>query len=173
MKKIGLLSDTHSFYHPRIRGFFEDVDEIWHAGDIGDPRIAVKLGKLKPFRAVSGNIDEQEIRALYPRDLVFSCEKVKVYMTHIGGYPGRYDRHAMEVILKEKPALFICGHSHILKVIYDEKNRMLCMNPGAAGKFGMHRSITLLRFLIDGDRIRDLEVMDIPRRNTNIWQDMQ
>ena len=163
MIHIGLLSDSHSYIHPRTYDFFSHCDEIWHAGDIGNFQSAEELRKFKPFRAVYGNIDGNELRLLYPLNQVFLVEKVKVVMTHIGGTPSRYEKPAMELIRNEKPKLFITGHSHILKVMFDKKNDLLFMNPGAAGKYGFHKSITLLRFVIDGDQIKDLEILDIPR----------
>ncbi|MCX6251525.1 MAG: metallophosphoesterase family protein [Bacteroidetes bacterium] len=163
MKSIGLLSDTHSFLHPKLFEFFQDCGEIWHAGDIGKLDTAEKLNQFKPLTAVFGNIDGREIRNLYPQTLVFTCEKVKVLMMHIGGYPGHYDHQAVNLIREEKPKLFICGHSHILRVMYDKKYGMLVINPGAAGNYGDHRSLTMVRFIIEGEQIRDLEVLDIPR----------
>ena len=165
MKKIGLLSDTHSYLHSRTFDFFKDCDEIWHAGDLGNLSIAGKLNQFKPLRAVYGNIDGQDVRGVYPSELVFMCEGEKVVMTHIGGYPGHYDRHASSLIRQQRPKLFVCGHSHILRVMYDKTYGMLCINPGAAGKYGLHKSITTVRFIIDRDVIRDLEVLDIPRAN--------
>jgi len=164
MKRIGLISDTHGYLHPGIAEFFSNVDEIWHCGDIGTLETAEKLEKMKKFRAVYGNIDGQDIRRQYPEWLSFSCEDVKVLMTHIGGYPGRYDARALQRILEDKPRLFLCGHSHILKVIYDKKHELLHINPGAAGKFGSHHLITFVRFVIDGDNIRNLEISENPRR---------
>jgi putative phosphoesterase len=163
MLKIGILSDTHGFVHPRVLDFFSGVDEIWHAGDMGDILIANQLKELKPLRAVYGNIDGQDVRIEHPLVQIFSIEQVKVLMTHIGGYPGRYDPRARLLIEQEKPKLFICGHSHILKVMYDKKYNLLHINPGAAGKYGIHKSITAVRFIIDRDNMRDLEVLDIPR----------
>ena len=163
MLRIGLLSDTHSYLHPKIFEFFRECDEIWHAGDIGTIEISGKISSFKPVKAVYGNIDGQDIRIVYPKEIIFFSEKVKVVMTHIGGYPGRYEKSALNLILNEKPQLFITGHSHILKVMYDKKYQLLFINPGAAGKFGFHRSITLVRFVIDGKQIKDLEVLDIPR----------
>lgn len=163
MRRIGLLSDTHSYLHPKIFGFFHGCDEIWHAGDIGTIAIAGKLSSFKPLKAVYGNIDGQDIRIIYPKELIFFSEKVKVVMTHIGGYPGHYEKSALGLILNEKPKLFITGHSHILKVIYDKKYKLLFINPGAAGKSGFHRSITLVRFVIEGEQIKDMEILDIPR----------
>ena len=163
MIRIGLLSDTHSYLHQKIFDFFKNCDEIWHAGDIGNIELAEKLNSFKPLKAVYGNIDGQDIRGMYPRDLIFYTEKVKVMMTHIGGYPGRYERSAIPLIIKERPKLFITGHSHILKVMFDKKYQHLFINPGAAGKYGVHKSITMVRFVIEGDLIKDLEVLDIPR----------
>ena len=163
MIKIGILSDTHGFVHPRILDFFGMVDEIWHAGDMGNIGIARQLSGIKPLRAVYGNIDGQDVRIEYPEVQNFLTEQVKVFMTHIGGYPGHYDIRARLLVEQEKPMLFVCGHSHILKVMYDKKYGMLHINPGAAGRYGIHKSITAVRLIIDGNDMRDLEVMDIPR----------
>jgi putative phosphoesterase len=163
MTKIGLLSDTHGFIHPRCFEFFRDCDEIWHAGDIGNIKVADELHEFKPLRAVYGNIDGQDVRSVYKEFLVFTIEKIKVVLIHIGGYPGHYSKLALELIVKERPALFISGHSHILKVIFDQKYNCLHMNPGAAGKYGIHRSITMIRFVIDNDQMKDLEVLDRKR----------
>ena len=163
MHRIGLLSDTHGSINPRILDFFSACDEIWHAGDIGNLDTADKLAAFKPFKAVYGNIDGIELRTSYPLSQVFMCEKVKVMITHIGGYPGRYEKDAKKLIEIEKPGLFICGHSHILKVIYDKKYELLHMNPGAAGNSGFHHVVTCLRFVIDGKDIRDLEVFEKQR----------
>jgi len=163
MMKIGIISDTHGYVHPRIPEFFSGVDEIWHAGDIGSLAVADQLSKLKPFRAVHGNIDGGEIRHEYPGILSFRAEDVKVLMTHIGEFRGRYDAMVRQLIGEEKPLLFVCGHSHILKVKYDEKLGLLHVNPGAAGKSGIHKSITAIRMVIEGNNMRDLEVLDIPR----------
>ena len=164
MKKIGILSDTHGFIHPHVLEFFSTADEIWHAGDIGDLRVARDLMKIKPLKAVHGNIDGHEIRLEFPERQLFRIEEVKVLMVHIGGYPGRYDRHALQMIEQERPGLFICGHSHILKVMYDKKHELLHVNPGSAGKYGLHNSITAVRLIMDGGNMRDLEVLDIPRK---------
>jgi len=163
MKKIGLLSDTHTYLHPRIFEFLKDCDEIWHAGDIGNLETINKLARFKPVKAVYGNIDGQSVRASHPEVQSFYCEEVKVLMIHIGGYPGRYSKRAKQLIEKEKPGLFISGHSHILKVMPDAKYDLLHMNPGAAGKFGLHQKITFLRFVIEGKNIRDLEVAEMDR----------
>lgn len=163
MKRIGLLSDTHGFIPERLFPFFENVDEIWHAGDLGTIELADTLADFKPFKAVYGNIDGQDIRVVYPMHQRFMCEEVDVWMTHIGGYPGRYERYVKPEIYRNPPGLFISGHSHILKVIYDKKLDFLHMNPGAAGYKGFHKKCTALRFVIDGKNIRDLEVWEMDR----------
>ena len=163
MKRIGLLSDTHYFLHDRLYHFFENVEEIWHAGDFGDIDTADKLAGFKTLRGVYGNIDGQDVRATYPIHQRFICEKVDVWMTHIGGYPGRYDRRIREELLANPPKLFISGHSHILKVIYDKKLNLLHINPGAAGLRGFHKVSTAVRFIIDGEDIRDLEVWEMKK----------
>ena len=163
MKKIGLLSDTHSYLHPKIFEYLIDCDEIWHAGDIGNVSVIDELAKFKPIRAVYGNIDGQEIRRIYPKNQRFTCEEVDVWITHIGGYPNRYSSDVRESIKKNPPKLFISGHSHILKVMYDKKLDLLHMNPGAAGKYGIHKLITMLRFNINGKEIKNLEVIELPK----------
>ncbi len=163
MKRIGLLSDTHGFLHPRVFDFFVPCDEIWHAGDIGNMTVADQLEQFKPFKAVYGNIDDHQIRTRYPEQLLFNCESVKVFITHIGGYPGRYASGIEERIKKEQPKLFISGHSHILKVMPDHKNGLLHINPGAAGKYGIHKVITLVRFSIIDHQIENLEINEIER----------
>lgn len=164
MKKIGLLSDTHSYLDPKILKHFEDCDEIWHAGDFGDEQVSKALSDFKKFRGVFGNIDGREIRVLHPQDLIFDCEGVKVFITHIGGYPGNYFPEAAKKIAEHKPDLFICGHSHILKVMPDKKNNLLHMNPGAAGKHGFHKIRTILRFNIHEGKISDLEAIELGLR---------
>ena len=149
MKLIGLLSDTHGFIHDRIYTFFEKVDEIWHAGDFGNIETADELAEFKPLKGVYGNIDGQEVRTVYPMHQRFNCEGVDVWMTHIGGYPGRYERFVKPEIFNHPPNLFISGHSHILKVIYDKKLDFLHINPGAAGYKGFHKVCTAIRFVID------------------------
>lgn len=158
-----MLSDTHTYLHPGIFEFYRDCDEIWHAGDIGNLETITRLAAFKPVRAVYGNIDGQAVRMSYPEVESFHAEQVKVLMIHIGGYPGRYDKKARMLIEKEKPDLFISGHSHILKVIPDHKYNLLHINPGAAGKFGLHRKVTFMRFIIDGKDIRDLEISEYER----------
>lgn len=161
MKKIGLLSDTHSYWDNKYITYFESCDEIWHAGDIGTLEIARKLNEIKPLRAVYGNIDGQEIRAEFNEFLRFKIEDVDVLMTHIGGYPGKYIPSVKHILETKPPQLFICGHSHILKVMYDSKYKCLDINPGAAGKYGFHKVRTLVRFVIDKDNIKDLEVIEL------------
>ncbi|MBE0639597.1 MAG: metallophosphoesterase family protein [Bacteroidales bacterium] len=163
MRKIGLLSDTHSSLPKQAFDFFTQCDEIWHAGDIGSVRLADEINAFRPLRAVYGNIDGLEIRMIYPEVAIFTIEKVKVVMMHIGGYPGRWERKAKEVILSEKPHLFITGHSHILKVIFDPAYQLLHVNPGAAGNSGLHQKITLVRFEINQDKIGNLEIFEKDR----------
>lgn len=160
MKKILLLSDTHSYIDEAILKYVKQTDEVWHAGDIGDLKVTDGIKKLKPLKAVFGNIDSTEARAEFPENNRFMCEEVDVWITHIGGYPHRYDTRIKEAIKKNPPDLFISGHSHILKVIQDKKLNLLHMNPGAAGKYGFHKVRTMLRFTIDGKKISDLEVIE-------------
>ncbi len=163
--KIGLLSDTHSHLEESIYEYFENVDEIWHAGDIGDPELAQKLEAFKPFRAVYGNIDGQKLRAKYPEDLIFTLEGVSVWMTHIGGYPPRYTKRTRVKIMELNPRLFICGHSHILKIMPDPKRPgSICINPGAAGKQGFHKDKTVVRFELVQGRLENLEVIKLGKR---------
>lgn len=164
MKKIGLLSDTHSYWDEKYITHFNECDEIWHAGDIGSMEIAQKFEAFKPFRAVYGNIDGQDLRQKYPETNRFTVEGVDVLMIHIGGYPGRYDRRIKGTLFDNPPQLFIAGHSHILKVMYDKKIQTLHMNPGAAGIYGFHQVRTLLRFVLDKGDIRDLEVIELGKR---------
>jgi len=161
MRKIGLLSDTHSYWDNRFLQHFSDCDEIWHAGDIGNEDILNNLQKEKPIRAVYGNIDSHLLRASYPKTLRFNVEEVEILMTHIGGYPGKYAPEIRSEIYSNPPQLFICGHSHILKVMYDKTRQMLCVNPGAAGKYGFHQVRTLMRFVIDGKEIKDMEIIEL------------
>ena len=164
MTKILLLSDTHSFIGDDILKYVKQADEVWHAGDIGDLRVTDAIKKLKPLRAVYGNIDNAEARLEFSEHLKFRCEGVKVWITHIGGYPGRYAPAVRDQIRIHTPNLFICGHSHILKVINDKKLKVLHMNPGAAGNHGFHKVRTMLRFEITGEKIQNLEVIEF-RRN--------
>ncbi len=164
MKRIVLLSDTHSHIDDRIIDYCKEADEIWHAGDIGDISVTDKLAEIAPVRAVYGNIDGQEVRIVHPLHQKFTCERVKVWITHIGGYPGRYSPAIREDLYKYPPKLFICGHSHILKVMYDKKLGLLHMNPGAAGKHGFHKVRTMLRFNLEDGEIKDLEVIELGNR---------
>lgn len=164
MPKIALISDTHSYLDSKIFKYFEPCDEIWHAGDIGNTEISDHLKTIKPLRAVYGNIDGTELRKEFKKDLIFEIDQLKVYITHIGGYPGRYNQEALLTIKKEKPGLFICGHSHILKVMYDKQNSLLHMNPGAAGIHGFHKVKTLLRFDVLKGKIDNLEVIELGLR---------
>ncbi len=161
MKKILLLSDTHSHIDDTILKYVKLADEVWHAGDIGDLKVTDTIKKLKPLRAVFGNIDNHEARLEFPLNNRFLCEGVSVLITHIGGYPGKYSPAIREEISQNPPKLFICGHSHILKVMFDKKLNCLHMNPGAAGISGFHQKRTMLRFEIDGDKIQSLEVIEI------------
>jgi putative phosphoesterase len=163
MPVIGLISDTHNFLHPKILAFLNESDEIWHAGDIGSLDVINRLQKLKPIKAVWGNIDGQELRHSLPKTNIFLVDDIKVVMTHIGGYPGRYQGGISGLLKKEKPGLFVCGHSHILKVIYDQQYQLLHINPGAAGKFGSHKVLTAVRFQIEGKEISNLEILEIER----------
>ncbi|NOR27010.1 MAG: YfcE family phosphodiesterase [Lutibacter sp.] len=164
MKKILLLSDTHSYIDEQILKFVKQADEVWHVGDIGNLEVIDRIKKLKPVRAVYGNIDNALIRSEYPLDNKFTIEKVTVWMTHIGGYPNRYDQRIKEEIKKNSPQLFISGHSHILKVMFDKKLNILHMNPGAAGKHGFHNVRTMIRFEIHEDKISKLEVIELENR---------
>lgn len=166
--RIGLLSDTHGYFPERVFEYFKDCDEIWHAGDIGSVEVLEKLRAFKPTRAVWGNIDGQEVRKITVKDALFFSEKVKVFMTHIGGYPGRYNKEVYVELLKHKPQLFICGHSHILKVQYDQKLKLLHINPGACGNHGWHKVLTIVRFEITDDRIHGLEVIELGERGTDV-----
>jgi len=163
MKQIVLLSDTHHTLDDRFFPHFEKADEIWHAGDIGSFKITDTLKKYAPVRVVYGNIDDKTIRTEFKANLYFKCEKVNVMMTHIGGYPGRYDKKILSIIERSNPDLFICGHSHILKVMYDKKNQLLHMNPGAIGDYGIHKVKTILCFTIQGKEIKNLRVVEFPR----------
>ncbi len=160
MTKILLLSDTHSYIDDTILKYVKQADEVWHAGDIGDLKVTDAIKELKPLRAVFGNIDDAKTRVEFPENNRFMCEGVDVWITHIGGYPNRYDVRIREDIRKNPPKLFICGHSHILKVMPDKKLNLLHMNPGAAGKHGFHKTRTMLRFSIDGSKIDNLEVIE-------------
>ena len=161
MIKIGLLSDTHAYWDDRYATYFADCDEIWHAGDIGSDTLALQLSSLKPLRAVHGNIDGYSLRIQYPRVLRFKAEEMEVVITHIGGYPGRYAPEIREELYANPPQIFIAGHSHILKAQYDQNLKCMHLNPGAAGKSGFHQVRTLMRFVIDGKQLKDLEVIEL------------
>jgi putative phosphoesterase len=167
MTSILLFSDTHSFLDEKLMKHFDEVDEIWHAGDIGFSSFFEPLEKQFPnkiIKAVHGNIDDSKTRIVYPENQIFYCENVKVFITHIGGYPDHYARGIKEKLIAEKPLLFICGHSHILKVIFDKKLNVLHMNPGAAGNHGFHQTKTCLKFNIDKDKITDLKIIEFGKR---------
>ena len=164
MKKILLLSDTHSFVDAQILKFVKQADEVWHAGDIGNLEVTDTIKKLKPLRAVFGNIDDQDARAEFPLDLKFTLEGVSVWITHIGGYPNNYYRRIKEEIQQKPPKIFISGHSHILKVQYDKKLNLLHLNPGAAGNHGFHKIRTMLRFNLEKGEIKDLEIIELAAR---------
>ena len=163
MKRIGIISDTHGTFDERLREFLKDVDEIWHAGDIGSLELADRIAAFKPLRAVCGNIDGGMTRRVYPTFLSFECEGVRVLMTHIGGYPRHYDPRAVQQIQELRPKLFIAGHSHILKVMYDPVYELLAVNPGAAGEFGFQKVRTAIRLTFDAGEMRDMEVGEWPR----------
>lgn len=160
---IGLISDTHGTFDEPFMKFLEPVDEIWHAGDFGNIATAEKIAAFKPLKGVYGNCDGQEVRFDHPLYRTFDCEGMKVLMTHIGGYPGRYDWRALTLIMECNPDIFVCGHSHILKVMNDSKYDMMAINPGAAGKYGFHTIRTALRFHIDNGNIHDMEVFEYPK----------
>lgn len=162
--RIGLLSDTHGWLDPRIKEHFAACDEIWHAGDIGTTDVSEELARWKPIRAVYGNIDGGALRKEFPEHQRFTAGGVRVWMTHIGGRPPRYDRSVIAELRKDPPALFICGHSHICMVRFDEALNFLYMNPGAAGRHGWHTVRTLLRFRLDAGQVKDLEVIELGPR---------
>ena len=161
LKKILLLSDTHGYIDEKIISHTNYVDEVWHAGDIGNTRVIDSIKLLKPIKAVYGNIDSNEIRMMTEKNLIFESEGVRVVMTHIAGYPGRYNRSAIELIQKYNPNLFICGHSHILKVIQDKKYNHLHFNPGAAGIYGFHKRRTMLKFSLQKGTVKNLFVIEL------------
>lgn len=165
MKRIGLISDTHGFLDDAVFRHFEQCDEVWHAGDFG-PGVAEKLESFKPLRGVFGNIDGRDVRAAYPETMRWQCEDVSVLMTHIGGYPGKYAPAVRKALTDHPTQLFISGHSHILKVMYDAKYSCLHMNPGAAGNQGWHQVRTLIRFAIEGSNIKDCEVVELGKRGS-------
>jgi len=162
--KILLLSDTHSFIDEKILKYCALADEVWHAGDIGNMIVADRIKEVKPLRAVYGNIDGKELRSEFPLDQIFTLEGVNIWMTHIAGYPKKYNDRVKKMLAEIRPKLMICGHSHILKVQYDQENKMLHMNPGAAGISGFHQVRTLLRFDIEKGEIKNLEVIELGKR---------
>jgi putative phosphoesterase len=164
MKLIGLISDTHNYLDDAVFRHFDKCDEVWHAGDFGTAEVSDKLKAFKPLKGVYGNIDGYDIRSEFPETIRFNCEEVDVLMTHIGGYPGKYAPAIRPQLLANPPKLFICGHSHILKVMYDEKLQCLHMNPGAAGKSGWHKVRTLIRFVVDGNQMKNCEVIELGPR---------
>ncbi|PIE48479.1 MAG: YfcE family phosphodiesterase [Flavobacteriales bacterium] len=163
MLKVLLLSDTHGCIDEVILKHINWADEVWHAGDIGDVKVTDTIKKLKPLVAVYGNIDGAELRAEFPLDTRFKREGQRIWMTHIGGYPGRYEQRVRQILQHNPPDIFIAGHSHILKVIYDNKYNLLHLNPGAAGNHGFHKVRTMLRFVLDKGKIKDLEIVEVER----------
>ena len=161
LKNILLLSDTHGYIDKKIISYINNVDEVWHAGDIGDIRVIDRIKLSKPIKAVYGNVDNTEIRMMTEKNLIFESEGIRVVMTHIGGYPGKYNRNALELIQKYNPNLFICGHSHILKVIQDKKYNHLHFNPGATGFQGFHKKRTMLKFSLQKGTIKNLFVIEL------------
>lgn len=166
---VGLISDTHGFLDEALLGHLKDCDEIWHAGDLGSGEsgpfgLLERLRSFKPVKAVYGNIDGAEIRAELPADLAWECEGLRIYMRHIGGYPGNYDRRAKEGLLREKPDLFVCGHSHILRVMRDSDLNLLHMNPGACGHNGWHKLRTALRFTVEKGKVADVVAIELGTR---------
>lgn len=164
MTKIGLLSDTHGYLDPKIFEYFKDVDQIWHAGDVGDMSVINQLEAFKPTFGVFGNIDDHTIRNAWPEHNCFKCENMKIMITHIAGKPYKYRKDSHSEILKHKPNILVCGHSHILLVQYDKTINALWLNPGAAGFKGFHKVKTLLRFEIDKDQVKNMEVIEIGKR---------
>lgn len=164
MKKILLISDTHNYLEPKLIKHIHEADEVWHAGDIGTIQICEEIEKLKPLKAVWGNIDGADLRVTYPEHLFFDCESAKVFITHIGGYPNKYPERIKQLLIEHKPKLFICGHSHILKVMFDKQLDLLHINPGAAGVHGFHQVKTAVRFEIDNTEIKNLAVIELGKR---------
>lgn len=163
MKKIGILSDSHGYTHPKLFDFFKECDEIWHAGDMMSDSILTDLEAITKVRAVYGNCDGWDVRSICKEIEIFECEQHKVFLKHIIGRPGKYDKETLEMIKKSNPTIVVAGHSHILKVQYDQLHQFLFINPGASGKYGIHNHITFLRFEIDGSTISNLEIYDEPR----------
>lgn len=166
MKKILLISDTHSFLEPKLIKHIQNADEVWHAGDIGTISLCLEIEKYKTLKAVFGNIDGVDIRKSYPENLIFTCEELKVFITHIGGYPGKFPAKIKTLLREHQPGLFICGHSHILKVMFDKELNLLHMNPGACGVHGFHLVKTALQFEIEGKEIKNLAVIELGQRTS-------
>lgn len=164
LMKIGLLSDTHGYLDEKIYDYFSNCDEVWHAGDIGNKEIATDLQRFKPLRVVYGNIDGKEFRTVFPEDLFFQCEELQVWMTHIGGRPPRYTPRILNMFKGQAPDIFVCGHSHILKIARDDKLNMLYLNPGAAGKQGFHKFRTIVRFTVIEKKITAMEAIELGKR---------
>ena len=164
MTRIGLISDTHNYLDEAVFTHFAQCDEVWHAGDFGSAAIADRLKAFRPLKGVYGNIDGYDIRGEFPEKLRWTCEEVEIFMTHIGGYPPGYNPAVKKELTANPPQLFICGHSHILKIMYDEKLHCLHMNPGAAGNQGWHKVRTLIRFTIDGNNMKDCEIVELGKR---------
>ena len=164
MRRIGLMSDTHGFLDEAVFKYFAECDEVWHAGDFGPVDLLDRLAAFKPLRGVFGNIDGSEVRSVVPRDLEWECEGLRIYMTHIGGYPGAYERRVKPELAARKPGLFICGHSHILKVMRDEKLGLVHLNPGACGHQGWHLMRTLLRFSVEAGKLKAMEAVELGPR---------
>ncbi len=165
MTKIGVLSDTHGYLNPKLFTFFESCNELWHAGDIGNLNIARTLSDFKPLKAVHGNIDDTETRNIYPAHQKFYINNTTIWITHIGGYPGKYYKGIEKELKSSPPDIFICGHSHILKVIYDKKIKLMHINPGAAGKFGLHQICTAIRFDLEEKTPKNLEILEFPKNS--------
>ncbi len=164
MTRIGIISDTHSYLDKQVFDYFKDVDEIWHAGDIGINTVTDQLKNFKPLRAVYGNIDGHELRSEFPEDLIFEVENCKIFITHIAGAVGVYNQRVREIIKQEKPNILVCGHSHILKIMRDEKFNLLHINPGAAGVHGFHKMKTILRFEIENGKPQKMELIELGLR---------
>lgn len=164
MKRIGVISDTHGSLEDKFIHFFKDCDELWHCGDIGDVQVLEKMEKIAPLRAVYGNIDGKDVRVRCPENQLFNIENHRVFITHIGGYPGRYEPRVRQLMMEENPSIVLTGHSHILKVMPDRKYKHLHINPGAAGNNGLHKIKTAIRFVIDKSDIRDLQILEVDRK---------
>ncbi len=170
MIRVGLLSDTHGYFDPRILDIFAECDELWHAGDFGSIEVSRHLTDFKPLRGVHGNVDDMPIRTIHPAHQRFEIEGMRVWMTHIGGYPGRYDRLVRDAIKSDPPDLFICGHSHILRVQRDKRLNLMHLNPGAAGNHGIHIEKTMLRLAIHEGRLTKCEVVELGQRGSQVGE---